>query len=109
MHLSEDVETVLASLDAQGKDATSDPDADLTSVAIELLHGGILADAMGLGKTSSVLALIASTMQSANAYQPLQETELQERCSISGMRTRATLVIVTSAQILDSWNTEIQK
>lgn len=63
-----------------------------------LCSGGILADVMGLGKTLSILALIASTMQSANDYQPWQNTELQERRSISGVYTRATLVVVTSAR-----------
>lgn len=63
-----------------------------------IYSGGILADVMGLGKTLSILALIASTMQSANGYQPWQNTELQERCSISGVCTRATLVVVTSAR-----------
>lgn len=37
-HLSEEVETVLASLDVHGKDTTSDTDADITSVATELLQ-----------------------------------------------------------------------
>lgn len=55
-----------------------------------LCVGGILADVMGLGKTLSVLTLIASTMRSANDYQSLHQP--------SGMRTRATLVVVTSAR-----------
>ncbi|ETS75548.1 hypothetical protein PFICI_12492 [Pestalotiopsis fici W106-1] len=70
--------------------------------------GGILADVMGLGKTLSVLALILSSLQNASNYQSCLDVTPQERRNTAGTRTRASLIVVTSAQVLDTWLTEIQ-
>jgi hypothetical protein len=69
-------------------------------------RGGILADALGYGKTACMIALIAETRQ-----QSLQELlNLGQWPQIAGQRvlTDATL-IVTPPNLFDQWLREIQK
>ncbi|KAK4214474.1 SNF2 family N-terminal domain-containing protein [Rhypophila decipiens] len=65
--------------------------------------GGILADVMGLGKTLTMISTILSTLTSSR----------HERSStndgIQGPGIGATLVVVTSVQVLHVWETEIAK
>ncbi|KAK4146368.1 SNF2 family N-terminal domain-containing protein [Dichotomopilus funicola] len=65
--------------------------------------GGILADVMGLGKTLTMIATITSTLAASRQY--LSNSTAHE----SGVKTGATLVVVTSVQVLDVWETEIKK
>ncbi|KAK0647034.1 SNF2 family N-terminal domain-containing protein [Cercophora newfieldiana] len=57
--------------------------------------GGIIADRMGLGKTLSTLAAILKSLERSRDF----------ATGIAG-RTHATLVVVTSAQLIDVWLTE---
>ncbi|RTE70723.1 hypothetical protein BHE90_014873 [Fusarium euwallaceae] len=67
--------------------------------------GGILADVMGLGKTLSMISAIVSSLPQAAEY---VTAEYQNFASpASGCRSRATLVIVPSMQVLDVWKSEI--
>ncbi|KAF2190710.1 hypothetical protein K469DRAFT_697943 [Zopfia rhizophila CBS 207.26] len=67
--------------------------------------GGILADVMGLGKTLSMISAIVSSLPQATEF---ATAECQNFASlVSGCRSRATLVIVTSMQVLDVWNREV--
>ncbi|KAH7117461.1 SNF2 family N-terminal domain-containing protein [Dactylonectria macrodidyma] len=67
--------------------------------------GGILADVMGLGKTLSMISAIVSSLPRATEY---ATAEYQNFVSpASGCRSRATLVIVTSMQVLDVWKREV--
>ncbi|OJD32553.1 snf2 family domain-containing protein [Diplodia corticola] len=64
--------------------------------------GGIVADEMGLGKTLSMLAAIGITAESAKHFSKgLTGDPMQ-------MKTKATLVIVPSALILQNWASEIK-
>jgi len=66
--------------------------------------GGILADAMGLGKTLTMISAIVSTLNEAanfSAGPGLEEIETEEL----EFRTRATLVVVTSMRELPAANT----
>ncbi|KAH6624507.1 SNF2 family N-terminal domain-containing protein [Chaetomium sp. MPI-SDFR-AT-0129] len=67
------------------------------------MTGGILADVMGLGKTLTMIATITSTLAASRQY--LSSSAAHE----SGVKTGATLVVVTSVQVLDVWETEIKK
>ncbi|KAH8592599.1 SNF2 family N-terminal domain-containing protein [Bisporella sp. PMI_857] len=67
--------------------------------------GGILADVMGLGKTLSMISAIVSSLPQAIEYATAENRNFvapESRC-----RTRATLVIVTSIQVLDVWKREV--
>ncbi|KAJ3548576.1 hypothetical protein NM208_g940 [Fusarium decemcellulare] len=67
------------------------------------LGGGILADDMGMGKSLSTLALITVTLEDAHLW----SQELTQNCR--KVRSRATLVIVPSTLIMNSWLTEIER
>jgi len=56
--------------------------------------GGILADVMGLGKTLSMISAIVSSLPRATEY--VTATHQNFASAVSGCRSRATLVIVTS-------------
>ncbi|KAH7330240.1 SNF2 family N-terminal domain-containing protein [Rhexocercosporidium sp. MPI-PUGE-AT-0058] len=70
--------------------------------------GGILADVMGLGKTLSILSAILSSKLASAMYQKAIESKvLSGMTSAPILVSRATLVIVTSIQVLDGWKREI--
>jgi len=86
--------------------------------------GGILADVMGLGKTLSILSAILSSQHISLSYQNAKDNKVQEDANYpSGLRSRATLVVVTSIrksslyksinvsdenlEVLDGWKREI--
>ncbi|KAH6991382.1 SNF2 family N-terminal domain-containing protein [Ilyonectria sp. MPI-CAGE-AT-0026] len=66
------------------------------------LGGGILADDMGMGKSLSTLALITATLEDAHSWSQYGAANF-EKC-----RSRATLVIVPSTLIMNSWLKEIE-
>ncbi|RYP55722.1 hypothetical protein DL771_012463 [Monosporascus sp. 5C6A] len=114
--ISDDVERVFDSLDTLGQDDADTalgaqpgaiitplkrPKDDIPSYSM----GGILADVMGLGKTLSMISAIVSSLPQATEY---ITAEYQNCVSpASGCRSRATLVIVTSMQVLDVWEREV--
>ncbi|KAH9437555.1 hypothetical protein MCOR02_001211 [Pyricularia oryzae] len=63
--------------------------------------GGILADDMGLGKTFTTLAAIVSTLDRAS--------EFAVRSKTSAIASRATLVVVPSELLLNTWANEIER
>ncbi|KAH6722788.1 SNF2 family N-terminal domain-containing protein [Leptodontidium sp. MPI-SDFR-AT-0119] len=66
------------------------------------LGGGILADDMGMGKTLSTLALITTTLEEAREW-------FRDSSNISRKtRSKATLIIVPSTLIMNSWLKEIE-
>ncbi|KAI0536612.1 SNF2 family N-terminal domain-containing protein [Xylaria digitata] len=67
--------------------------------------GGILADVMGLGKTLSMISAIVYSLPQATKYATSNYENLVSPAS--GCRSRATLVIVTSMQVLDVWKREV--
>ncbi|KAK3986136.1 SNF2 family N-terminal domain-containing protein [Cladorrhinum sp. PSN332] len=64
--------------------------------------GGILADTMGLGKTLTMISAIIDTLVEADRSIRQAET------SASLLASKATLVVVSSMQVLNVWQTEIQ-
>lgn len=68
--------------------------------------GGIIADVMGLGKTLTVLASILRSIPDAEVFQkfdrPISKNDKPS------LRTKATLIVVSSAQLLDNWRSEIE-
>ncbi|KAI8951872.1 SNF2 family N-terminal domain-containing protein [Xylaria longipes] len=73
---------------------------------LSMCFGGLIADVMGLGKTLTMLTAILQSMSVAEEFGNFYERsddELMEK-----IRTKATLVIVSSVQLLDSWISEIQ-
>jgi SWI/SNF-related matrix-associated actin-dependent regulator of chromatin subfamily A3 len=72
--------------------------------------GGVLADAMGLGKTLSVLALVAKTRQAAAEWSSGAEEDPNSiYLDPSKKRSKATLVLVSSFLLLNHWLAEIKK
>jgi len=57
--------------------------------------GGILADAMGLGKTLTMISAIVSTLNEAARFSAGSDHDVIENKEAE-FRTRATLVVVTS-------------
>jgi SNF2 family DNA or RNA helicase len=68
--------------------------------------GGILADAMGLGKTLTMISAIVSTAREAERFSAGFDCDEAGNEEVVP-RTRATLVVVSSMQVLDVWETEI--
>ncbi|KAK4038402.1 SNF2 family N-terminal domain-containing protein [Parachaetomium inaequale] len=66
-------------------------------------RGGILADVMGLGKTLTMLSTIVSTLDISRQY------PFSSILDAGVSRSKATMIVVSSAQVLNVWETEIQK
>ncbi|KAF5498770.1 DNA repair protein RAD5A [Colletotrichum fructicola] len=69
--------------------------------------GGIIADAMGLGKTLTVLTAILQSSHKAALFRDF--VSIPNISQEPKVRTGATLVVVSSAQLLESWGSEIQR
>jgi SNF2 family DNA or RNA helicase len=71
----------------------------------EPVYGGILADMMGLGKTLSILSLVAATVSDAHAFKIKQPSkELQEK----GVKRNAQgTLIVCPTSVLSNWTEQI--
>ncbi|KAK2745993.1 hypothetical protein FQN55_005815 [Onygenales sp. PD_40] len=70
--------------------------------------GGIIADEMGVGKTFTMLAAISLSLNEARQF-ALYSQQQQTINSTSTHATRATLVVVPSAQLIDVWLGEIER
>ncbi|KAF4989707.1 hypothetical protein FDECE_14622 [Fusarium decemcellulare] len=79
----------------------------LEDAVSSMAMGGILADVMGLGKTLTMLASIASSRLAASDFQN-KDTDIEAGES-SHHRTSATLVVVTSTQIMEVWRNEVSR
>ncbi|KAK9412710.1 hypothetical protein SUNI508_12410 [Seiridium unicorne] len=90
-----------ASHQAQSLDIIIDDESPDKS--LDLALGGIYADEMGLGKTLTMLtAIVCSNHIDSQLYEPtLEDSGLQP--------LKATLVVVTSPQLLNVWEYEISK
>ncbi|KAH6848230.1 SNF2 family N-terminal domain-containing protein [Chaetomium sp. MPI-CAGE-AT-0009] len=66
-------------------------------------NGGILADAMGLGKTLTMISTVIADSSHA------EEWRIHSGPQEEFLRSRATLVVVSSAQVLDVWESEVKK
>jgi SNF2 family DNA or RNA helicase len=69
------------------------------------LQGGILADMMGLGKSLSILALIASTYSDSKRFRNKRSETHQGDTECNG---RGTLIVCPKS-VLSSWDDEIKK
>ncbi|KAK2792535.1 hypothetical protein FQN51_001653 [Onygenales sp. PD_10] len=70
--------------------------------------GGIIADEMGVGKTFTMLAVISLSLNEARQF-ALYSQQQQTKNSTSAHATRATLVVVPSAQLIDVWLGEMER
>ncbi|KAI0897379.1 SNF2 family N-terminal domain-containing protein, partial [Annulohypoxylon nitens] len=68
--------------------------------------GGIIADVMGLGKTLTMLAAILHSLPRAEFLSNFYDKQPEEE--VHKVRTKATLVVVSSAQLLEIWVSEVQ-
>ncbi|RAQ55444.1 helicase [Aspergillus flavus] len=67
--------------------------------------GGILADEMGMGKSLTTLVLMAKTLQEARQW--VEHAKALPGASLAETPTRATLVIVPSRVLINTWEREI--
>ncbi|KAB8254841.1 SNF2 family N-terminal domain-containing protein [Aspergillus pseudonomiae] len=67
--------------------------------------GGILADEMGMGKSLTTLVLTAKTLREARQW--VEETKALPGASLAKTPSRATLVIVPSRVLINTWEREI--
>ncbi|KAI1477417.1 SNF2 family N-terminal domain-containing protein [Daldinia eschscholtzii] len=68
--------------------------------------GGLIADIMGLGKTLTMLAAILHSVPAAELFSNFYDKT--EGGYTGKNRTKATLIVVPSFQLLESWQCEIQ-
>ncbi|KAI9709992.1 MAG: hypothetical protein M1820_003070 [Bogoriella megaspora] len=73
------------------------------------VRGGILADEMGLGKTIMMLATIVATLEPASCFASKQHKGNNDGVVSRKFQTGATLIVVPSVLILDSWMYQIKK
>ncbi|KAI0456381.1 SNF2 family N-terminal domain-containing protein [Xylaria acuta] len=73
---------------------------------LSICFGGLIADVMGLGKTLTMLTAILQSMPDAEDFGNFYEESGDEL--MMKIRTKATLVVVSSVQLLESWISEIQ-
>ncbi|KAI0376440.1 SNF2 family N-terminal domain-containing protein [Hypomontagnella monticulosa] len=74
--------------------------------------GGILADAMGVGKTLTMIASIVSTLKKAQSFLSGQESNISSAPAPRISQRRliiSTLILVPSALLLDGWIAEIER
>ncbi|RDW57005.1 hypothetical protein BP6252_13923 [Coleophoma cylindrospora] len=71
--------------------------------------GGVLADDMGMGKSLSILSLIAKTSYQAEEWLYGNKEEPNSILDSWKTRSKATLVIVSSALLINEWIHEINK
>ncbi|KAG4284401.1 hypothetical protein FPRO06_08780 [Fusarium proliferatum] len=69
--------------------------------------GGILADVMGLGKTLTILVSIQLARLAAENFQNVNTAVGMDQPTYP--RTSATLVVVTSTQIMEVWRSEVSR
>ncbi|KAF7526827.1 hypothetical protein G7054_g10639 [Neopestalotiopsis clavispora] len=67
--------------------------------------GGILADEMGMGKSLSILSLIVETFEEAQTWADNRQAE--GRVNDLRGHTRSTLIVVSSALLINNWCHEI--
>ncbi|ERF69852.1 hypothetical protein EPUS_05394 [Endocarpon pusillum Z07020] len=69
--------------------------------------GGVLADEMGMGKSLSILSLVTKTLENAHHWASNGTAALSNEEWARKPISRATLVVVSSALLLNSWQSEI--
>ncbi|CAJ0545094.1 Ff.00g085670.m01.CDS01 [Fusarium sp. VM40] len=69
------------------------------------LFGDFIVDVMGLGKTLTILAAILHSTKTAEDFRNVSPT-LNDGDNTT--RTKATLIVVPSTQLMESWMTEIE-
>ncbi|KAI1752665.1 SNF2 family N-terminal domain-containing protein [Xylaria castorea] len=73
---------------------------------LSMCFAGLIADVMGLGKTLTMLTAILQSMPVAEDFANFYDESEDELTN--KIRTKATLVVVSSHQLLESWISEIQ-
>ncbi|KAF2230719.1 hypothetical protein EV356DRAFT_453359 [Viridothelium virens] len=78
-----------------------------STIPYEEKGGGILADEMGMGKSLSILSLMMRTLEDGENW--ANEKIIEDEHRLTKLRSRATLVIVSSALLINGWLEEIRQ
>ncbi|KAJ3567630.1 hypothetical protein NPX13_g6703 [Xylaria arbuscula] len=78
-----------------------------STVPPEEKGGGILADEMGMGKSLCLLALLLDTLDEGHQWAQQKQSEAYHSTGIEKY-SRATLVIVPSALLINNWLNEVR-
>ncbi|KAK3950193.1 SNF2 family N-terminal domain-containing protein [Pseudoneurospora amorphoporcata] len=70
--------------------------------------GGLIADDMGMGKSLTILVSILYTLGDAETFADFSSRPQNVASADRKTPTRATLVVVSSAQLIDNWTSEIR-
>ncbi|KAI1120104.1 SNF2 family N-terminal domain-containing protein [Nemania abortiva] len=83
---------------------------DVTGIRVEeppsFLFGGLIADAMGLGKSLTLLTAILHSSPKAEDFSMFSPTDSYDISG--GLAMKGTLIVATSAPILENWESEIK-
>ncbi|OCL04222.1 hypothetical protein AOQ84DRAFT_346502 [Glonium stellatum] len=70
--------------------------------------GGILADEMGMGKSLSILSLVTKTLEDAHNWAANRSASSTDGINSEKRLSRATLVVVSSALLINGWLKEME-
>ncbi|KAK3984615.1 SNF2 family N-terminal domain-containing protein [Cladorrhinum sp. PSN332] len=105
-HQEDAVNFILQREDPSWSDAVAASISSQHGPCLSMNLGGLIADLMGLGKTLAMLTAILSSLPQARTFGYFYDPGVEQS---NHFRTKATMVLVSSAQLLENWKEEVRK